>query len=186
MNVQADITHILRDWHNGDSGAHDQLVNLIYPMLRRIASARLRGEGQSALQTTELVHETYLKLIDQQNTNWQDRNHFYAVASTLVRRILVDNARQRGSAKRGGGMIAVTFDDQLGIEQPEQMDWLALDTCLNQLQEIDPVAARLVELRFFTGLSIEDTADALNIGRSTAVRKWRIAKAYLQENWQPG
>jgi len=155
-------------------------------MLRRIASARLRDEGQSALQTTELVHETYLKLIDQQNTNWQDRNHFYAVASTLVRRILVDNARQRGSAKRGGGMIAVTFDDQLGVEQPAQMDWLALDECLSQLHEIDPVAARLVELRFFTGLNIEDTADALNIGRSTAVRKWRIAKAFLQENWAPG
>ncbi|MEM9301973.1 MAG: ECF-type sigma factor [Pseudomonadota bacterium] len=179
-----DITLALARWQDGQSGADHRLMALVYPVLHRIAAARLAGEHRATLQTTELVHEAYLKLVDQQGTEWKNRNHFFAVASLVVRRILVDHARRRASGKRGGGVLAVTFDEELCATGQAPIDWLGLDDCLDDLARIDAAAARVVELRFFAGMSIDDSAEALGLGRTTVVRKWRFAKVFLEENWQ--
>lgn len=178
-----EITRLLNDW-GGQSPAVDQrLIQLIYPVLRRIASARLSAERHSPLQTTDLVHEAYLKLVDQQHGNWRNRAQFFAVAAMLVRRILVDQARRRARPKHGGDAIAVTLTDNMNGDQRDLPDWLALDACLRELDRIDATAASVVELRIFGGLTIDETAQALSLGSSTVVRKWAFAKTFLKENW---
>lgn len=179
------ITSLLEQWAGGEERAFDQLVDLVYPILRKMASARLSGSERVQLQTTELVHESYLKLVEQTRTNWQNRGHFYAIAARVMRRVLVDQARGQGRIKRGGNAVEVTFDENLGLQLPHDSDWIHLDQCLSQLEDADPTASQLVELRVFAGLGIDETAKFLGIGRTTAVRKWRLSKAWLQEHWLP-
>jgi RNA polymerase sigma factor (TIGR02999 family) len=176
-----DITRILRDWTRGESDAINELMPLVYDELRRQAARHLRRENQDhTLQTTALIHEAYLKLIDQRNVEWQNRLHFFAIASQAMRRILVDHARTKHREKRGGKDVKVPLDDALGVGAAEKnTDLIALDEALTRLEVIDEQQVRVVELRYFSGLSLEDTADALGISRATAARDWSMAKAWL-------
>src|SRR5215831_12591920 len=168
------VTQLLLKWNEGDAGALDRLMPLVYNELRRLANNYLRRERQNhTLQPTALVNEAYLKLVDQKSARWQNRAQFYGVAAQLMRRILVDHARQHQAAKRGGPTqerLSVTSAGQLG-EKPD-LDLLALHEALEELKEFDPQQERIVELRFFGGLSIEDTAEVLGIGDATVERDW--------------
>src|SRR5580700_190592 len=175
-----DVTTLLLDWGKGDAGALDQLAPLVYDELRRIAGHHLRRERPDhTLQSTALVHEVYLKLIDQQRVQWQDRDHFFAVASQMIRRILISHARAHKAAKRGAGATKLLFDEAIGLPGGESADLLALDDALESLSQVDPQQGRIVELRFFGGLSIEATAKILEISPATVKRDWNVAKAWL-------
>ena len=176
-----DVTTLLRNWSSGtDPAALDQLMPLVYDELRRIAARQFHRETPgNTLQSTALVHEAYLKLVDQRRVQWQDRNHFFAIAAQMIRRILVSRARERKAEKRGGGQPKLLFDEALGIPDRGDVDLVALDDALNGLAKTDEQQARIVELRFFTGLSIEETAQALGISESTVKRDWVIAKGWL-------
>ena len=175
------ITQILREWSDGKAEALDELMPLVYDELHRQAAGHLRRENRGhTLQTTGLSHEAYIKLIDQQNVEWQNRLHFFAIASQAMRRILVDYARAKHAAKRGGDNIRVSLTDAMNVaSQTEDIDLIALDEALTRLEKVDTQQARVVELRYFSGLSLEDTADALKISRATAARDWNVAKAWL-------
>jgi len=158
----------------------DQLLPVVYDELRRLAQSYLRKEHPGhTLQATSLVHEAYLKLIDQKVTAWQNRAHFFGIAAQLMRRILVDHARQKHAAKRGGSQIRVTFDEGLPLSDDQGPDLVALDLALEKLAEIDERQARLVELRYFGGLSIEETAEVMQTSPATVKRDWTLAKAWL-------
>jgi RNA polymerase sigma-70 factor (ECF subfamily) len=175
------ITQLLERWSQGDEKALDQLMPLVYDELHRLAGAYLRRErGEHTLQPTALVNETYLKLVRQRNIRWQNRAQFFGVAAQLMRRILVDHARSHYADKRGGDRINVSLKN-IGAygEQPEA-DVLALHDVLNRLAEIDPDQSRIVELRFFGGLTIEETAEVMRVSHSTVEREWKIAKAWLK------
>jgi RNA polymerase sigma factor (TIGR02999 family) len=173
-----EVTALLQAWSEGDASARDRLIPLIYDELRRRAAGHLRRErGGHTLRPTDLVHETYLKLCAQ-NAAWQNREQVFAVASSLMRRILVDHARKHGSAKRGRG-LRVTLAEGLAASTPAEPDLLDLDVALDELAALDERQARLVELRFFGGLSIEETATALEVSLATANRDWVTAKAWL-------
>ena len=175
------ITQLLGRWSEGDEKALDQLMPLVYAELHRLAGAYLRRERREhTLQPTELVNEAYLKLIDQRSARWQNRAQFYGVAAQLMRRILVDHARSHYASKRGGDRINVSLKN-IGTfgEQPDA-DLLALHDVLNRLSEIDPEQGRLVELRFFGGLTIEETAEVMHISHATVEREWKVAKAWLK------
>jgi RNA polymerase sigma factor (TIGR02999 family) len=176
------ITQLLVDWSNGDQKALDKLMPLVYSELRRQAGNYLRRERPGhTLQPTALVNEAYLKLIDQKNAKWQNRAQFFGVAAQLMRRILVDHARQHQAAKRGGSdqqRLSITSAEKL-VKQPE-VDLLALHEALEELTAIDPQQGRIVELRFFGGLSIEETAEVLHIGHATVERDWKMARAWLR------
>ena len=176
------ITQLLVDWSNGDQKALDKLMPLVYSELRRQAGNYLRRERPGhTLQPTALVNEAYLKLIDQKNAKWQNRAQFFGVAAQLMRRILVDHARQHQAAKRGGSdqqRLSITSAEKL-VKQPE-VDLLALHEALEELTAIDPQQERIVELRFFGGLSIEETAEVLGIGHATVERDWKMARAWLR------
>ncbi len=176
-----DVTQLLIDWSDGNREALDKLLPLVYQELRRLADRYLRRErSDHTLQATALVHEAYLKLIDQRNVHWQNRAHFFGVAAQAMRRILVDHARAHQSAKRGSGGLKLSIDEGLEVsEEQPAADMVALDDALNALAEIDPQKSRIVELRFFGGLSIEETAEVLGIGTATVIRQWRMAKAWL-------
>jgi RNA polymerase sigma factor (TIGR02999 family) len=175
-----EITRLLLAWGNGDQEALDNLVPLVYEELRRMARRHMRGErANHALQTTDLIHEAYLRLIDSSQTQWQDRAHFFAVASQLMRRILVDFARSRKNLKRGGDAIQISLGKALEISQERGPDLVALDEALNSLARLDPRQSRVVELRFFGGLSVEETAEALKVSPETVKRDWRLAKVWL-------
>jgi RNA polymerase sigma factor (TIGR02999 family) len=175
-----EITRLLLAWGNGDQAALENLIPMIYEELRRLARRHMRGErANHTLQTTALVHEAYVRMIDSSQTQWQDRSHFFAVASQLMRRILVDFARGRKNLKRGGGAIQVTLSEALGIPQERGADLVALDGALNALAQLDPRQSRVVELRFFGGLSVEETAEALKVSTETVKRDWRLAKVWL-------
>ena len=175
-----DVTTLLLDWGKGDAGALDQLAPLVYDELRRIAGYHLRRERPDhTLQSTALVHEVYLKLIDQQRVQWQDRDHFFAVASQMIRRILVSHARAHKAAKRGAGVTKLLFDEAIGLPGGDSADLVALDDALKSLSQVDPQQGRIVELRFFGGLSIEATAKILEISPATVKRDWNVAKAWL-------
>jgi RNA polymerase sigma factor (TIGR02999 family) len=178
------VTRLLIEWSNGDEEALKRLMPLVYDELRRVASRQLRHERRDhTLQPTALVHEAYLKLIDQRRVRWQNRAHFFGVASRLIRRIVVDHARRRHAAKRGGGMQTVwPAAAQPGVEH--NVDLLALDAALGRLDGLDPQQARVVELRFFGGLNVEDTAEVLGISTATVKRYWRTAKAWLYREVQ--
>jgi len=187
MQPPGGVTQLLIDWSKGDQKALDKLMPLVYSELRRLAGNYLRRERLGhTLQPTALVNEAYLKLIDQKNAKWQNRTQFYGVAAQLMRRILVDHARQHQAAKRGGSdqqRLSITSAGQLGAKQlanEPAIDLLALHEALNELAEIDPQQSRLVELKFFGGLSIEETAEVLGVGHATVERDWKMARAWLR------
>ncbi len=187
MERPESVTQLLVDWGQGDQKALDKLMPLVYSELRRLAGNYLRRERQGhTLQPTALVNEAYLKLVDQRNTRWQNRAQFYGVAAQLMRRILVDHARQRQAAKRGGSdqqRLSITSAGQLGARQmatEPAIDLLALHEALNELAKMDPQQGRIVELKFFGGLSIEETAEVMGIGHATVERDWKMARAWLR------
>lgn len=176
-----EVTRLLKDWSSGDREALDQLMPLVYKELRRIAHRHLRRERPDhTLQTTALVNEAYLRLIDQRQACWQNRSQFFAVAARLMRRILVDYARARLYAKRGGGLVRVTLGEVAEIAGEQTAEVVALDEALNALAVLDERKSQIVELRFFGGLSIEETAEALAVSPGTVMRDWTLAKAWLQ------
>ncbi len=175
------VTELLVAWGHGDERALEQLMPLVYEELRRLAHRHLgRERAGHTLQTTALVHEAYLRLVDQKETHWQNRAHFFAVAARMMRRILVDYARARGFAKRGGGAQQVSLDEAMVVSDERAADVVALDEALNELAEFDERKSRMVELRFFGGLSIEETAEVLGVSPGTVMRDWTLAKAWLQ------
>ena len=175
------VTQLLIAWGNGDQTALDQLMPLVYNELHRLAGRYMRRErAGNTLQTSALVNEAYLRLVDQKDVQWQNRAHFFAIAAQLMRRILVDHARQRQHLKRGGGARRVTLNDTLIISDERAADVVALDDALNNLATIDPRKSQMVELRFFAGLSIEETADVLAVSPGTVMRDWTLTKAWLQ------
>lgn len=183
------VTQVLVDWSRGDGAALDRLVPLIYPELRRIAGRQLRRERTDhTLQPTALVHEVFLQLVDQRHATWENRAQFFAVAAQLMRRILVDHARSRHALKRGGPITKVALDvravDVAG--DPIAAEVLAVDQALERLAEQDPDQARIVELRFFGGLSVEETAKVMERSARTVKREWRLAKAWLFRELQGG
>jgi RNA polymerase sigma-70 factor, ECF subfamily len=175
------ITQLLEMWSSGDEKALDQLMPLVYDELHRLAVAYLRRERREhTLQPTALVNEAYLKLIDQRNPHWRNRAQFFGVAAQLMRRILVDHARAHYASKRGGARYNVSLKNVGAFGAQPVADLLALHDVLNRLAEIDPQQARLVELRFFGGLTIEETAEVMGISHATVEREWKIAKAWLK------
>jgi RNA polymerase sigma-70 factor (ECF subfamily) len=185
----ANVTGLLQRWSAGDAGALDRLLPLIYAELRRIASRQLRGErNDHTLAPTALVHELYLRLVDQRRSTWESRAHFFGLAAQLMRRILVDNARARHAGKRGGSVTRVSLEEALdeGHDDPDTpgrpgalADVLAIDQALERLSKIDQDQARIVELRFFAGLTVEETAHVLKRSPRTVKREWRLARAWL-------
>ena len=173
------VTALLAAWTQGDRSALGDLVPLVYADLRRIAARRLRSEKRShTLSATALVHECYMRLVDQTSAHWHNRAQFFAIASEQMRRILVDHARKRRAAKRDGG-VQITLDDAVATAAARSLDILALDGALDELQKLDPRAARVVEMRFFGGLSIDEAAFALGISSATVEREWATARAWL-------
>lgn len=178
--TRADVTTLLRAASSGERGDLDALMTAIYDDLRRLAVSHMKGErADHTLQPTALVHEAYVKLIDQRCTDWNDRLHFFAVASRIIRRLLIDHARERLADKRGGGGTKVYVDDRDFAAPMRDIDLLALDEALKELAEIDPDQAKIVELRFFGGCSIEEVAEMLKIGKRSVDRGWQAAKAWL-------
>jgi RNA polymerase sigma-70 factor, ECF subfamily len=176
----ADITRLLKAWESGDAAALEQLVPLVYRELRRLARRRMRAENPGGtLQTTALVNEAYLRLVGATNLAWQDRVHFFAVSAQIMRRILVDAARSRVSARRGGPAPHLNLDENLDASPQRARELIALDDSLNVLAQMDPRKARVIELRFFGGLSVEETAEVLKISPQSIMRDWKLAKAWL-------
>src|SRR5271166_663893 len=177
-----DVTRLLREFRDGDKEAEAKLITLIYGELRRLAAYYMRGERPGhSLQPTALVHEAYVRLAGIRGIDWQNRSHFFAVAAQLMRRILIDHARARRSNKRGGSWTEVTFDEaqRFSFSRPEQ--FIALDEALNRLAKLDVRQSQIVELRFFAGLSENETAEVLGILTRTVKRDWRVAKAWLYD-----
>jgi RNA polymerase sigma factor (TIGR02999 family) len=176
-----EITQMLREWSDGKQEALDNLLPLVYDELHRQASRFLRKERQGhTLQTTALINEAYLKLIDQRNVNWESRTHFFAIAAQAMRRILVDYAKATHRKKRGGDDIKLPLEEAMEVAAEEKsVDLIALDEALNKLAERDQQQARVVELRYFSGLTLEETAEALHISRATVASDWNMAKVWL-------
>jgi RNA polymerase sigma-70 factor (ECF subfamily) len=183
-----DITQMLIDWSNGETEALDRLIPVVYTELRRQAARHLRRERAGhTLLTTDLIHETYLRLVDQKNVRWQNRAHFFAIAAQLMRRILVDHARRRHRAKRGGSGIALPLEEALAVAaEKSDVDLLALDEALTRLAAIDVRHRQIVELRFFSGLSIEETAAVLGVSPTTVKDDLNMAKAWLRREVSGG
>jgi RNA polymerase sigma factor (TIGR02999 family) len=175
-----EVTRLLQNWSHGDESAREVLLSVVYEELHRLAAAYLRRErADHTLQPTALVHEVYLKLVEEKSVDWQGRSHFFGVAAKLMRRILVDHARTRLAGKRGGGGVRVALTDTLAMSQERPDELLALDQGLARLTAIDPQQGQVVELRAFAGLSVEETAAALAISPATVKRDWAVAKAWL-------
>jgi RNA polymerase sigma-70 factor, ECF subfamily len=176
----SETTRLLRAWADGDQRALEQLTPRVYNELRRIAGHFMQEERPGrTIQTTALVHEAYLKLIDVENVDWQHRAHFFAVSARIMRRILLDRARKRGTAKRGGKTPRVDLDEVPDLSSQRGRELIALDDALNRLAEIDARKAQVIELRFFGGLSVEETAEVLKISPDSVMRDWRLARAWL-------
>lgn len=176
----AEVSQLLRDWSNGDKTAFDKLMPLVYAELRRMARRYMdRRQVAHTLQTTALIHEAYLRLVDQQEVHWQNRAHFFAVAATAMRHILVDHARTRQAAKRGGGIQQVTLDEAAIVSVEQAAELVALDDALQSLAAFDPRKSRVVELKYFGGLTVEETAEALQVSPETVARDWRLARTWL-------
>lgn len=174
------VTQLLIDWSNGDTAAVDKLMPLVYDELRRLARYYMRRERAGAtLQTTALVNEAYLRLVDQKKVQWQNRAHFFAIAAQLMRRILIDRARKRYNSKRGGDVRKVSLDQAAIVSTGRSSDLVALDEALTDLEAIDQRKSKVVELRFFGGLNIEETAEVMSISPATVQREWSMAKAWL-------
>lgn len=175
-----DITELLTAWGGGDEDALERLIPLVYAELKRIARRQMFRESDGhILQTTALVHEAYMKLVSSRGVKWQDRIHFFAVSSQQMRRILVDAARSRLRMKRGGEMLVVSLDDAPTLSSSRAAEFVALDDALNELATLDPRRSRVVEMRYFGGMSMEETAAALNLSPATVLRDWNAAKAWL-------
>ena len=175
------VSKLLLNWGQGDQGAREALIPLVYDELSRLARRYLRRERPNhTLQSAALVNEAYLRLIRQEQPKWQNRAHFFGVAAQLMRHILVDHARNRAAAKRGAGAPRLTLDPDIALPQERDVDLIALDDALNQLAALDPQQSRLVELRFFGGLSIEETSVVLGVSPATVKREWATARAWLQ------
>jgi RNA polymerase sigma factor (TIGR02999 family) len=180
MVTTGDITQLLLQWRRGDEAALEQLMPLVYEELRRLARQCMRRErGGHTLQTTALVNEAYLRLVNSSRVQWQDRSHFFAITAQLMRRVLVDEARKRRNQKRGGEFTRVELDEVQMSDRPRQFDLLLLNEALDQLTELAPRKAKVVELRFFGGLSIEETAGVLEVSADIVKREWRTAKLWL-------
>lgn len=181
MQTSHDVTQLLLKWSSGNKDAFGELLPLVYRELQKIAHRYLiRERNSNTLQTTALVHEAYIKLIDQNRVQWQNRAHFFGIAAQAMRRILVDNARQRLADKRGKGAEKVSIDEgMIDISDERAGNLVDLDEALKKLAEIDPQKSQLVELRYFGGLSIEETAEVLGVSVATINRQWRTAKAWL-------
>jgi RNA polymerase sigma factor (TIGR02999 family) len=178
--LASETTQLLRAWASGNRNALDALTPRVYQELRRLAGHYMRGERPgNTLQTTALVHEAFLRLIDGNSVEWQDRAHFFAVCAQVMRRILLDHARRRLAAKRGGAVLRINVDDALDLSVRRDRELIALDEALEQLSQVDPRKARIVELRFFGGLSVEEVADVLGVSPDTVARDWRLARAWL-------
>lgn len=180
-----DVTQLLLGWSAGDRSAGEQLLSAVYAELHRQAARAMRRESADhTLQTTALVHEAYLRLIDQRRVEWRNRAHFFGVAAQLMRRILVDHARRRGAGKRGSGQRPVSLDDVHSVRgapsEASRLDVLVFDEALDRLAALDESQARIVELRYFGGLNIEETAEALDVSPATVKREWAIARAWLR------
>ena len=177
---QTGVTELLVHWSEGDQEALNKLIPLVYDELHKLASRYLRRERRDhTLQTTAVVHEAYLKLVNQRDANFENRLHFFAVAAQIMRRILVDYARRHHASKRGGDLYKLSLDEALVTSEEKGADLLAIDEALERLAAIDPRQSRVVELRIFAGLTLEETAQALNISPSTVRREWSMAKAWL-------
>ncbi len=178
--AESPVTELLIDWGKGDRSALDRLMPLVYAELHNVARRQLGYEQAGhTLQPTALVHETYLRLVDQERTEWRNRAQFFAIAAQMIRRILVDHARRRRAAKRGGEAERLEFDTPAAAPGLDTVDVLALDAALDALADLDAQQARVIEMRFYTGLSIEETAAALGISPATVNRDWVTAKAWL-------
>ena len=179
-SAQPEITQLLLDWRNGEASAFERLMPIVYDELRRLAGAFMRRQSPGhTLQTTALVNEAYLRLIDSDKVNWQSRTHFFAISAQLMRRILVDAARRKQSQKRGGDRLQVTLDERFDIPLENETDMVALDDALKRLAELSPRQSRIVELRYFGGLTEEQVAGTLDISTRTVRRDWSVARAWL-------
>jgi RNA polymerase sigma factor (TIGR02999 family) len=180
QNSANEITKLLHCWQGGDRAALDALVPVVYKELRRLAHFELRKERPNhSLQSTALVHEAYFRLVGQDLPQWESRTHFFAIAAQLMRQILVDHARRRHASKRGSGVCMLTLDDAVALPQRKDVDIVAIDDALNTLAEVDPRQSRVVELRFFAGLSLEEISDVMGIATATVQRDWTAARAWL-------
>jgi len=180
--TQQQITERLIAWNSGDTAALDDVIRAVYQELRRMADRYLRLERPGhTLQPTALVHEAYLRLIDQTQVNWQNRAHFFGVAAQMMRRILVDHARTKQRDKRGGPAIKLSLDEVANLSKGRPVDLVALDEALKSLTEIDQRKGRVVEMRYFGGLSVDETAEALEVSPQTVMRDWKLAKAWLYQ-----
>jgi RNA polymerase sigma-70 factor, ECF subfamily len=175
-----EVTVLLQEWSGGDRAALEKLLPLVYDELRKLARSYLyRERSDHTLQTTALVHEAYLKLVDQKRVTWQNRGHFFAIAAQAMRRILVDQARKHSAAKRGSGGEKLELDEGLAISAAPDEDLLALESALQELEQLDPQQGRVVELRYFGGLTIEETAEVMELSPATVKREWAMARAWL-------
>jgi RNA polymerase sigma factor (TIGR02999 family) len=180
QHLPSEVSLLLQDWRNGDRRALDTLLPLVYKELRRLARIQLQKERPDhTLQSAALVHEAYLRLIGLNTPQWESRTHFFAIAAQLMRQILVDYARRHGAAKRGGGVCKLSLDDARVASRGKNVDVLALDDALNSLAKIDARQSRVVELRFFAGLSLQEISDAMDIAPATVQRDWTAARAWL-------
>ena len=178
----SNVTRLLLQWSEGDTAAREALIPLVYEELRRIARHCLASQRPDhTLQSTALVHEAYLRLVDHSSVHWENRVHFFAVAAQLMRRILVDHARKQRAAKRGGGNLTLVLDEAVAPPARRAVDLIALDDALNGLAALDSRQSQIVELRFFGGLSIEDTSQLLDISPATVKREWVTARAWLYQ-----
>ena len=181
------VTKLLVQWSKGDQRALEALVPLVYEELRRVARYYLRQEKQNhTLSSTALVHEAYLRLVNQKDVNWQNRAHFFGVAAQMMRRILVDHARHHAYAKRGGGALTLALEEAIATPRRREIDLVALDDALDSLAKLDERQSRMVELRFFGGLSIEETSEVLGISAPTVKREWASARAWLYQEISGG
>ncbi len=187
MPTGDDITEILAAASAGDADAANKLAPLVYDELRRRAASLMRQESSGhTLQATQLVHDAYVKLVQQDRASWTDRNHFFAVASQTMRRLLVDHARGRQRRKRGGGQVKISLDDGLGLSVESDPDVIALDDALTRLQELDPRQAKLVEMRFFGGLTVAEVAEVFGISKRSVEAEWTMASAWLRRELSGG
>ena len=181
------VTELLARWSNGDVSARDALVPLVYDELRKIARRCLASQrADHTLQPTALVHEAYLRLARRDSLDWRDRVHFFAMAAQMMRQILVDHARKQAAAKRGGNAITLVIDEALVASKESNLDVLALDSAMTKLASLDPRQRQIVELRFFGGLSIEETAQVVNISPATTKREWATARLWLHQAMSHG
>lgn len=181
-----DVTQLLIAWSSGDQAARDRLMSVVYEELHRLARRYMRRESPGhTLQTSALVNEAFLRLVDQRNVHWQNRAHFFGIAAQMMRRILVDYARSRSYAKRGGGERALPLDEGLIVSEERSAEVVAVHEALEELAKFDPRKSQIVELRFFGGLTIEETAEVLGVSPGTVMSDWTMAKAWLRREISP-